>query len=46
MIAAVPGAFIVVQSLSLFRPFVTPWAAAHQAPLSHHLLEFAEIHVH
>ena len=37
-----------VQSLSLVRPFVTPWIAAHQASLSitSQLLELAQIHVH
>ena len=39
--------FVVVQLLSGVWLFATPWTAAHQAPLVlHHLLEFAQTHVH
>ena len=31
---ALPPGVVVVQSLSRVRLFVTPWTAAHQAPLS------------
>ena len=37
---------VVVQSLSHVQLFATPWTAAHQAPVLHHLLEFAQINVH
>ena len=38
---------VVVQSLSCFRPFATPWTAPCQAsPVLHHLPEFAQTHVH
>lgn len=37
----------VVQLLRRVQLFVTPWAAAHQAPLfSRYLLDFAQIHVY
>ena len=35
----------VVQSPSCVQLSVTPWSAARQASV-HHLLEFAQIHVH
>ena len=38
--------FVVVQSLSHVRLFASPWTAAHQASLLHHLLEVAQIHIH
>ena len=39
--------FLVVQSLSRVQLFVTPWTAALQTfPVSYHLLEFAQVHVH
>ena len=37
---------IVVQLLSHVRLFVTPWTAACQASVFHHLPEFAQTHVH
>ena len=36
----------VVQSLSPFQLFATPWTVAHQAPVLYYLLEFAQIHAH
>ena len=33
-------------SLSGVQLFLIPWAAAHQASFPHHLLEFAQVHVH
>ena len=36
---------IVVDSLSRVRLFVTPWSITCQASL-HHLLEFAQTHIH
>ena len=38
--------FVVAQSLSHVWLFATPWTAAHQAPLSSTISEFAQIHVH
>ena len=39
--------FVVVQSLSCVRLFVTPWTAAYQGfSVLHYLPEFASIHVH
>ena len=38
---------IVIQSLSCVQLFVTLWTSACQAsPVPHHLLEFAQIHIH
>ena len=38
---------VVDQSFSHVQIFVTPWTAARQASLVlHHLLEFAQTHVH
>ena len=38
---------VVVQLLDHVRPFVTPWTAACQAPLSfNYLLEYVQVHVH
>ena len=43
----IPGyPFIVVQSLSHVRLFVTPWTAARQASLSFTISQFAETRVH
>ena len=36
--------YVVIQSLNYVRLFVTPWTAGF--PVLHHLLEFAQIHVH
>ena len=38
--------FVVVQSLSCVRLFVTPWTAACRAPLSFSFPDFAQIHIH
>ena len=38
---------VVIQSLSCVQLFVTLWTSACQAsPVPHHLLEFAQIHIH
>ena len=38
---------VAVQSLSRVQLFATPWTAARQtSPVPHHLLEFAQTHVH
>ena len=36
----------VVQLLSIFQLFVTPWNAEHQAPVFYYLLELAQIHIY
>ena len=42
-----PYVFVVVKPLSHVQLFAAPWAAARQVSLSfHHLLEFAQTHVH
>ena len=38
---------VVVQLPGCVRVFETPWSAAHQASsISHHLPEFAQVHIH
>ena len=41
-----PFVLVVVQLLSPVWLFLTSWIAAHQAPLSHYLPEFAQTHIH
>ena len=38
--------FVDVHSLSRVRLFVSPWTAACQVSVLHHLPELAQIHVH
>ena len=40
------GFVAVVQLPTCICLFATPWTAACQASVSHHLLEFAQVHVH
>jgi len=45
VVGRVPSTLVVVQLLSHVWLFVTPWTAAHQAPVLHYVPEFAQIHV-